>query len=299
MVYTEIQRKDDKKYYYRVISFRDKKTVKKKRIYLGANLNKKELLEKENYADKELKLLSGLLSKKEILEIEKIKEEYLKQPKENLESRYEAFCSLFTYNSTAIEGNTLTLQETAELLFEGITPYKSLREANEAINHKEAFDFILNTKDDISKNFILKLHELVVKNTLKKELEGQVGRYRAVQVYIRGVEWLPPKPSDVPSEMRKLLYWYSINKNKLHPLILAAYFHSAFESIHPFVDGNGRVGRLLMNFILHRHKFPMINIPNSKKNIYYKVLEEAQVKGNLRPFLEFLIDILKEEKIRF
>ncbi|HIH18200.1 MAG TPA: Fic family protein, partial [Nanoarchaeota archaeon] len=93
--------------------------------------------------------------------------------------------------------------------------------------------------------------------------------------------------------------WYSRNKGKLHPLSLAAYFHSAFERIHPFVDGNGRVGRIIMNFILHKNKFPMINIPNSKKDVYYKTLQEAQINGNLEPFVKFLISVLKEGKIRF
>ena len=299
MVYTEVKRKGNKRYYYRVKSIREGEKVKKKRVYLGVNLTKRELMIKKRKADKELIILSNLLTEREIKEIEKIKKDYLKQPKENIENRYETFCSLFTYNSTAIEGNTLTLQETSQLLFENIAPVKSLREINEVINHKEAFDFILKIKEDVSKKLILKLHEIVVKNTLKPELEGQIGKYRELQVYIRGAEWVPPKPREVKREMRALLLWYSTNRKKLHPLILATYFHSAFESIHPFVDGNGRVGRLLMNLILHRNKLPMINIQNIKKYIYYKGLEEAQIKGNLRPFIEFLIKILKEEKVRF
>lgn len=299
MAYTEIKEKRRKKYYYRVKSIRIADKVKKKRVYLGVNLKKNELLEKEKQADKELMLLSSLLSEKEIKELKEIKKQYLKEPKENWENRYEAFCSLFTYNSTVIEGNTLTLQETSMLLFEKQVPRKSLREINEVLNHKEAFDFILKTKEDISKKFILKLHEIIVKNTLRLELKNQIGKYRDVQVYIRGVEWIPPKPKEVPKEMKTLLTWYSKNKRKLHPLILASYFHSAFEMIHPFVDGNGRVGRLLMNFILHKNNYPMINIPNAKKHLYYKALQEAQLKGNLRPFLEFLMKLLKKEKIRF
>ena len=141
MAYTEIKKIKGRMYYYRVKSIRQGKKVNKQRIYLGANLSKRELLQKEREADRELKLLYSLLSKEEIKEIEKIKKEYIKQPKENLENRYEAFCALFTYNSTAIEGNTLTLQETAHLLFDKIVPSsKSLREINEAVNHKEAFD---------------------------------------------------------------------------------------------------------------------------------------------------------------
>jgi len=262
-------------------------------------LDKKNLTDKEKLADKELMLLSTLLNEKEKKELEKIKKEYLNQHKANLENRYESFVSLFTYDSTNIEGNTFTLQETSRLLFENITPRKSMREINEVINHKKAFDFILNNKKDMSKELILQIHKLVIQNTLRPELENQIGKYRTLQVYIRGTQWLPPKPEDVPKEMGSLLTWYSKNKKVLHPLILAAYFHSAFETIHPFVDGNGRVGRLLMNFILHKHKYPMINIPNKKKHIYYQSLKESQLKGDLRGLVKFLFDLLKEEKIRF
>lgn len=299
MVYTEIKKKNDKKYFYRVKSIREGNKVKKKRVYLGVNLNKDELQKKERYADKELSLLSTLLSDVEIKELEKIKEKYLNEPEDLSEKKYEAFVSLFTYDSTNIEGNTLTLQETSQLLFEGITPRKSIGEIREVINHKEAFDFILNWKRDISKELILKLHELVVKDTLRPELNNQIGKYRTVQVYIRGVKWLPPKPEDVTKEMSSLLSWYAKNREKLHPLIISAYFHSAFETIHPFVDGNGRVGRLLMNFILHKNKYPMINIQNRKKHIYYKSLEFSQVKGDLKPLIRFLFNLLREEKIRF
>ncbi len=299
MAYTEIKEKNGRKYYYRVQSVRKGDKVQKKRVYLGVDLVKKQLSEKEEKADKELMLLSTLLTEKEIEELEKIKEEYALLPKKNLQNRYETFVSLFTYDSTNIEGNTLTLQETSQLLFEKITPRKSLREINEVINHREAFDYILNWEEDISKEMILKLHELVVKNTLKDELKAEIGKYRTLQVYIRGANWLPPKPKEVPEEMQVLLSWYSKNREKLHPLILAAYFHSAFETIHPFVDGNGRVGRLLINFILHKHAFPMVNIPSKKKYLYYKALESAQLKGNLKYLVKFLFDMLKEENIIF
>ena len=299
MVYTEIKEKNRKKYYYRVLSVRKGSKVNKKRVYLGVDLEKKKLSEKERQADKELMLLSTLLNEEEKKELEKIKREYLQLPKETRDNRYETFVSLFTYDSTNIEGNTLTLQETSQLLFENITPRKSLREINEVVNHKKAFDFIIDHKKDISKELVLQLHKLVVQNTLKKDLENQIGKYRTLQVYIRGAEWLPPKPADVPKEMVSLFSWYSKNKKKVHPIILAAYFHSAFETIHPFADGNGRVGRLLMNMILRKHKYPMINIPNKKKYIYYKVLESSQIKGGLRPLIKFLLDLLKEEKVRF
>jgi Fic family protein len=299
MVYTEIKEKNGRKYFYRVKSIRKGKKVEKERVYLGADLDKKKLQDKEKEADKELSLLSTLLSDDEIKQLEKIKTDYAKEPKATQENRYESFVSLFTYDSTNIEGNTLTLQETSQLLFENITPRRSLREINEVINHKEAFDYLLKYQGDLNKEFILHLHKLVSKNTLKKELESQVGKYRGLQVYIRGTNWLPPKPADVSREMGSLLSWYTKNKKKVHPLILAAYFHSAFETIHPFVDGNGRVGRLLTNFILHKHNYPMINVPNIRKHEYYRGLEEAQLNGNLHPLIKFFFELLKDEKIRF
>lgn len=299
MSFTEIKEVNGNKYYYRVLSVRKGKKVEKKRVYLGKNLEKKEIEIKEKQADKDLELLSTLLSDEEIKVLEKVKEAYKKEPKENFENRYEHFCSLFTYDSTAIEGNTLTLQETAQLLFENIPPRKSLREINETLNHRKAFDFILKYDGDITGEFIFQLHRLVVQNTLKPELENQIGKYRELQVYIRGTKWMPPKPEEVPGEMRNLLVWYSKNKKKLHPLILVAYFHTAFETIHPFVDGNGRVGRLLMNFVLHKNKFPMINIPNSIKHEYYSALQDAQLKGNLKAMVGFLFKLIVKSKIRF
>ncbi|MEI6731283.1 MAG: Fic family protein [archaeon] len=299
MTYTEIKTINGKKYYYRVQSVRKGDKVNKKRVYLGSELDKSSLNEKESQADKELMLLSTLLTEQEKNNLEKIRKEYSSQPKGNLENRYESFVSLFTYDSTNIEGNTLTLQETSQLLFENITPRRSMREINEVVNHKEAFDFILKEKGDLSKDMILNLHKIVTKRTLREELKNQIGRYRELQVYIRGTNWLPPEPARVPWEMKALLTWYTKNKKKIHPLVLAAYFHAAFETIHPFVDGNGRVGRLLMNFILHKHDYPMINIPNKKKHIYYKALESSQIKGELRPLVKFLFDLIHEQNIIF
>ena len=292
MSYTEIQERGGKKYFYRVQSIRKDGKVTKKRVYLGVNLKPNQIKSKEQEADIELLLLSTILTDEQTATLEKLK-------KDKSSQGYEAFISLFTYDSTNIEGNTLTLQETAQLLFEGVTPRKSLREINEIVNHKEAFDFLLNYKHDITKKFVLQMHKLVTKNTLKEDISNQVGIYRTMQVYIRGVEWLPAKTEEVPVEMQQLYAWYTKNKTKLHPLIMAAHFHVVFEMIHPFIDGNGRVGRLLLNFILHKNGFPMINIPHKRKHIYYKTLETAQVKGNIKPFVDFLYKLLVKEGVKF
>ncbi len=300
MAFTEIQERNGKKYYYRVITYRQDGKVKNKKVYLGVNLSKKDLSIAESSADKDLGVLNALLSDSEVLELEKIKKDYLKQPKATFENRYEAFVSAFTHNSTAIEGNTLTLAETAGLLFDEIIPSaKSLREVNEVLNHRFAFDDILDYDGDISRAFILDLHKLVMRDTLRPDQDSQLGRFRSVQVFIRGVDWFPPTPEDVPKDIRNLLSWYTKNKKKLHPIVLAAYFHIGFEIIHPFVDGNGRVGRLLMNFILHNNGYPMINIPLEKRFDYYDCLAAAQVDGNLRPFLDLLLNLLRKSQLIF
>ena len=101
--------------------------------------------------------------------------------------------------------------------------------------------------------------------------------------------------------MKTLLTWYTKNKDQkgVHPLVVAAYFHVGFETVHPFVDGNGRIGRLLLNFILHKKGFPMVNIPNSGKHGYYMALERAQVHGELRPFIELLVRLMMEGDLLF
>ena len=300
MAFTEIQKRNRKKYYYRVITYRQDGKVKNKKIYLGVNLNKKDLSKVESKADNELGVLNALLTKNEISELKMIKKKYLKQPKASFQNRYETYVSQFTHDSTAIEGNTLTLQETAGLLFDEILPStKPLREVNEVLNHRKAFDRLLDYEGDICRAFILELHELVMRDTLRSELNSQIGRFRNVQVYIRGVDWLPPAPEYVPKDIKNLLSWYTKNKKKLHPFIQATYFHIGFEIIHPFIDGNGRVGRLLMNFILHKNGYPMINIPLERRFEYYDCLATAQVDGALRPFIDLLLDLLRKSQLMF
>lgn len=294
VAYTEKKERNGRTYYYRAISVREGNGVRKERRYLGSDLAPEDLLEAEREADRELGVLEAQLTLDEIEFLQELKDETSDQPSSTWQNRYEAFVSRFTHDSTAIEGNTLTLQETASLLFEGIAPGRSMREVNEVLNHRRAFDRILDHEGDISRDLVLELHRLVVQDTLDPELEDQVGSFRTVQVYIRGVEWVPPAPEDVPGDVTSLLSWYTKMKNRVHPLVLAIYFHVGFETVHPFVDGNGRVGRLLMNLILHRNGLPMVNIPDERKARYYEALHEAQVKGNLRPMIEFIIELLRK-----
>lgn len=279
---------------------RDGDKVTKKRIYLGSDLSKEELKKAEQDADRELGILDSLLIDEDIELLESVKQRYAQEPEITENNRYEAFVTLFTHDSTSIEGNTLTLQEAGSLLFDDATPTgKTVREINEVIGHKKAFDYMLEYNDDITRKFILELHSLTMKDTIDEKYKDQIGNYRKVQVFIRGTDWTPPSPEDVPNDMRDLLIWYSKNNDKIHPLVTAIYFHVGFEIIHPFIDGNGRVGRLLMNFILHKNDYPMVNIPNKEKSRYYNALQEAQMGGNLRPFIDMMLDYMKESDLMF
>ena len=160
MAFTEIQERNGKKYYYRVITYRQGKKVKNKKIYLGVDLNKIDLSQAESRADRELGVLNSLLTKDELPELDIIRKKYLKQPKATFKNRYETFVSQFTHDSTAIEGNTLTLSETAGLLFDEIMPSaKPLREVNEVLNHRKAFDRLLDSNGDVTRTFILAFTE--------------------------------------------------------------------------------------------------------------------------------------------
>jgi Fic family protein len=300
MVFTEVKNKSGRKYYYRTVSKRKNGKVSKKRIYLGTDLDKTKLAEAESEADMELGILDSLLDPRELEFLEAIKKEHARRPDIILVNIYEVFTTQFTHDSTAIEGNTLTIQETGSLLFENISPSgKSMRDINEVLGHKNAFDFMLQNQGKITKKFICKLHAILMKDTSDARYNDMIGSYRTVPVYIRGVEWTPPAPEDVGGEMQALLSWHTRNSKKTHPVIAAIYFHVGFEIVHPFFDGNGRVGRLLFNYILHRSGYPMVSMPNAQKNRYYHVLGKAQVDGDLRPFIDFILELYRDDMIKF
>jgi len=293
VVYTEVRSQGKKKKFYRVYTYRKQGKVVHIRKYLGSDISQDALKTKEREADRQLTSpLNALLGRKEITLLEQIKHLHQAKHPTTFENRYDAFIAEFTYDSTGIEGNTLTLRETAAVLFEGATPAKSLREVYEVLNHKKAFDYMLRHKGDVTTEFLCALQVIVTENTLRPEVADQAGRYRTVPVFIRGTKIIPPPAAQVPQEVRRLLTWYSKNKGKLHPLVLATYFHAAFEAIHPFVDGNGRTGRLVLNFMLHKNNYPMLSIPRAQRLRYFTTLAQAQ-EGNLKPFVKFLIRLLK------
>ncbi|MDR0683841.1 MAG: Fic family protein [Spirochaetaceae bacterium] len=187
----------------------------------------------------------------------------------------EQFTVEWTYNSNAIEGNTLTLQETDLVINRGLTiGNKTLKEHFEAINHKEGIQYVydfVKKKKELDENTILEIHKMILRNIS----EIDAGHYRNENVMILGAIHLPPSAVKIPKLMAEFMEWYYENKTKLSVVELAAWIHYKLVYIHPFIDGNGRASRLLMNLILLQHGYPPAVILNIDRKRYYKFLKEA------------------------
>lgn len=228
--------------------------------------------------------------KKLLLEIDKKKKALTKYREFDSFRIAQALELEYTFESNRIEGNTLTLKETDLVINEGLTiSGKSMREHLEAINHKEAIDYIkylIDKNSDISEREILSIHNLILRGIDP----SNAGKYRTVQVMIKGSEHMPPAPYLVAKQMEDLLLWYHSNKNQLHPVVLAAEMHERLVTIHPFIDGNGRTSRLIMNLILLKHGYTIANIKgdSDSRMAYYTSLEKAQTKLDKEEFIELV-----------
>ena len=197
----------------------------------------------------------------------------------------------WTYHSNAIEGNTLTLLET-KVVLEGITVGgKALREHFEAINHRDA---ILYVEDIIKKNEpfsewqIRNIHQLILKNID----DENAGRYRQQNVLISGATTNPPDYTLLNDKMAQFIDWYNTDAHKLHPLERAAKVHADFVGIHPFIDGNGRTSRLLMNLELLKSGYPPSVITVDNRLAYYEALDQWMAYGNTEPFMNLVATVV-------
>ena len=199
----------------------------------------------------------------------------------------------WTYHSNAIEGNTLTLKET-KVALEGITiGGKTLREHFEAINHKDAILFmedLAQKEDKLSEYSIKQIHSLILKNID----DENKGKYRTTNVIISGAEHKPPQSFEVQSKMQEFIKKYNENITKLHPIELASFVHIEFVKIHPFIDGNGRTSRLLMNLELIKAGFPPVVIELEDRLEYYKALDIAHTENDYKPFLELMKKVIEK-----
>lgn len=207
-----------------------------------------------------------------------------------LERLNEDFLVEYTYNSNAIEGNTLSLRET-DMVLRGLTiDQKSLREHLEVIGHKEAFDYVRELVRDnvpLSEKIIKDIHYLVLSD--KKDDRGV---YRRVPVRIMGAAHEPVQPYMIIPRMEKLLKEYKESTEDI--VTKLARFHVEFESIHPFIDGNGRTGRLLVNLELMKAGYPPIDIKFTDRMKYYKAFDEYHVNGNLSAMADLFAKYLNQ-----
>jgi Fic family protein len=197
----------------------------------------------------------------------------------------------YTFHSNAIEGNTLTLAETKIIVEDGLTVAgHPLREILEAKNHKEVIDDLIRVvqkKKDLDEKILLKLHKILIKSID----DENAGKYRKVQVYITGEEKLPPKAQEIPTLMKIYFLWYDKNKKKINPVDLAATAHYRLVKIHPFVDGNGRIARIISNLILMRAGYPLVIIPIVRRQDYISSLSSKKFE---KDFVKFFKEIVLE-----
>ena len=214
-------------------------------------------------------------------------------PEEALKKIQDALDIEYTYESNRIEGNTLTLQETALVVNEGVTiSGKSMREHLEAINHTEAISYIKDiAKQDIeiSERTIKEIHALILHGIDR----GNAGRYRTVPVMISGSTHMPPQPYLIEKQMEDfILRFKQMEKEKVHPVLIAAYLHDELVRIHPFIDGNGRTSRLLMNLYLLRNGYVIITLKgsNDAKVSYYMALEKSHTEHLPEDFQKLVVE---------
>ena len=214
-------------------------------------------------------------------------------PEEALKKIQDALDIEYTYESNRIEGNTLTLQETALVVNEGVTiSGKSMREHLEAINHTEAINYIKDiAKQDIeiSERTIKEIHALILHGIDREN----AGRYRTVPVMISGSTHMPPQPYLIEKQMEDfMLRFREMEEEKIHPVLVADYLHDELVRIHPFIDGNGRTSRLLMNLYLLRNGYVIITLKgnNDAKINYYKALEKSHTEHLMEDFQQLVVE---------
>jgi Fic family protein len=278
-------------YYYLEQSYRKNGKIDKKEKYLGPTLPKNIEKVKEEF-------LREFYQETWFNRFDTIKEQFIKEKRNippSLEKKQtEQFATTFTYNTNRIEGSTITLRETADLLERGISPsQRPVEDIKETEAHKKVFTYMLAYKKEITLPTVLYWHKQLFQDT-KPDTAGKIRQHH---VGISGSKFHPPYPIELDLLLRDFFDWYHQNKKTLHPVQLAGLAHLKFVTIHPFGDGNGRISRLLMNYVLHKNGYPMLIIPYSQRKSYYTALERSQMKKDENVFiLWFFKRYLKEYK---
>jgi len=307
-MYLETRKTKNGAKYYLAHSFREAGKVHKIRVYLGANIEQHvleqrrakatELLHQQLNSFKIVKSpINYKFSKREekILETIRDKIKHLKISHLS-EKDWDRFTEFFTYNTNAIEGSTITQEEVLNILGENKWPYaKPKEDISETYGVAEAIKFIRKTKQHLSLDLMLQIHKIIFQNS--KSFAGQF-RKKGTEVGIRdgfgAIVHLGAPSHRVVGLLSELVEWYNKNKKNYPAVVLAAVVHNQFEYIHPFEDGNGRVGRLLMNNILIKHHMPPVNITMISRKEYYESIRMFQHSGDLKPTIDLIIKEYKE-----
>ena len=301
-MHLEVRERNSLKKYYLEHSFRVGGNVRKVRVYLGADLSPEDLKLKRKRAETELKErlkerqairdpFITTLSPFDLKELETLEERGELRVLHLSELDWERFKEAFTYDTNAIEGSLVEAKEVADILRKRKWPEDRTKEdISETYGVAEAVDYIRKTEEHVSLKLIKELHRIVFKNS--KLFAGKF-REKGAEVVVAdaygNVVHRGAPSSQVERQLKQLIGWYSRNKKKYPPLILAAAVHNQFENIHPFQDGNGRVGRLLLNNILLKHNLPPLNIEIRNRSQYYAALQAYENDHNIRPTLELML----------
>lgn len=299
MAFIHVKRIGDKKYYtLRISARKDGQVITRDICNLGSDISKIDInslekkyhtvirksyttihkfIESNHYLEKAKKLKlksSPYFSNEQLNEIEAIHihfhSRFMKLDKLTQSEVMENFLINFAVNSTSIEGNTITLKQAHNLFKEDIIPRnKSLREVHDLTNTKKAWDYLYSAKPALDSDLICRIHDMLIDN-----IDLRKG-FRSHNISILGQPFKPSPAIYVEIDLKLLLDWCKKNKDGMHPLALATFFHHKFESIHPFSDGNGRTGRMIMNYILYQSGYPPIVISRRFRKVYLAALNTA------------------------
>ncbi|MCJ8306174.1 MAG: Fic family protein [Nitrosopumilus sp.] len=269
--------------YYYLYHDSKKGTRKQREEYLGKAVP-------EDIEDRKKNFALGIEREEWIPDLEKIHKNYKKEQKNTplsiQEKNLKNFSVKFTYNTQRIEGSTLTLKDTTLLLEDGLTPAnRPSRDIKETEIHQKIFLEIMTQKVDLSLDVVKKWHKKLFEQT-KPDIAGLLRDY---DVGIGQSKFKPPPHNAVNLLVNGFFKWYATSKKKLNPVELAALVHLKFVTIHPFGDGNGRTTRLMMNYVLNKFDYPLLDIDYGDRRSYYNALEKSQTKDNDLQFLQWFM----------
>ncbi len=300
-MHVEVRKVGGKRKYYLAHSYRKNEKVVKLRLYLGVNLSPDEISEKKHLLEGKLmhrveasRAISDpfetALSPSELEELKTLEARGDVEVKHLSEEDWQKFTEAFTYDTNAIEGSTILPEEVEDILKRGKWPDKPKEEISETYGVAKAIEYIRKTKEHVSLPLLSELHRIVFLNS--KTYAGKF-RARGVDVVIAdaygNIIHRGAPSTQVRKLLKRLVKWYGKSKSRYPPLVLAAVVHNQFENIHPFQDGNGRVGRLLLNNILLKHGMPPLNIELRNRKEYYAALQAYEHKHDIRPTIELML----------